>query len=83
MISLDRVSARQTPLALASVSLTWGPGVHALVGASTDGGALLLAIVAGAARVRSGQVRVLGGAAMYGRGWRAFRSSPRLWARCG
>lgn len=62
MISLDRVSARQTPLALASVSLTWGPGVHALVGASTDGGALLLAIVAGAARVRLGQVRVLGGA---------------------
>jgi ABC-2 type transport system ATP-binding protein len=50
-------------MVLASVSLAWGAGVHAVLGASEDGGALLLALVAGAVRPRVGRVRVLGAAA--------------------
>lgn len=60
MIALEGVAARQRPLALASVSLAWGAGVHAVIGGREDGGTLLLALVAGAARPRSGRVRVLG-----------------------
>lgn len=63
MIVLDGVAARRRPLALSSVSLSWGPGVHAVLGGREDGGGLLLALVAGAARPRSGSVTVLGGAA--------------------
>jgi len=62
VIELDRVAARRRPLALASVSLRWGAGVHAVLGRREDGGALLLALIAGAARPRSGRVTVLGGA---------------------
>jgi ABC-type multidrug transport system ATPase subunit len=62
VIELDRVAARRRPLALASVSLHWGAGVHAVLGRREDGGALLLALIAGAARPRSGRVTVLGGA---------------------
>jgi ABC-2 type transport system ATP-binding protein len=62
VIDLYRVAAQRRPLALASVSLSWGPGVHAVLGRREDGGALLLALVAGAARPRSGRVTVLGGA---------------------
>jgi len=61
VIALDGVAARRAPLALASVSLTWGPGIHALLGGPSDGGSLILALVAGAARPRSGRVRVLDG----------------------
>ena len=62
MISLEEVATRRAPLALANLSLAWGPGAHALVGGAADGGALVLAVVAGATRLRSGRVRVLDGA---------------------
>jgi ABC-type multidrug transport system ATPase subunit len=62
VIALEGVAARRAPLALANVSWTSGPGgIHALVGGSTDGGLLLLALIAGTARQRSGRVQVLGG----------------------
>ncbi len=60
MISLEGVAARRAPLALGSVSLTLGAGVHAVVGGPADGGSLLLAIIAGWERTRAGRVRVLG-----------------------
>lgn len=63
MITLEGVAARRSPLALSNISVTWGPGVHALLGASADGGPLLLALIAGAIRPRVGRVRVLYGAA--------------------
>jgi ABC-2 type transport system ATP-binding protein len=59
LISLEGVAARRAPMTLASVSVGWGPGVHAIVGTPADGGPLLLALVAGAARLRAGRVRVL------------------------
>jgi ABC-type multidrug transport system ATPase subunit len=62
MIELERVAARKTPLALARVSLSWGAGSHAIIGARADGGPLLLDLIAGRASPRSGAVRVLGGA---------------------
>jgi ABC-type multidrug transport system ATPase subunit len=61
VITLERVAARRAPLALANVSLEWGAGIHTLVGASADGGPLLLGLVAGATPPRSGRVRVLDG----------------------
>ncbi|MDP9000706.1 MAG: ATP-binding cassette domain-containing protein [Myxococcota bacterium] len=61
MIALEAVSARQGPLALASVSVTWGRGIHAIVGGHGDGGRLVLALIAGASRPRTGRVRVLDG----------------------
>jgi ABC-type multidrug transport system ATPase subunit len=60
MITLEGVAARQAPLTLASLSLSWAAGVHAIVGTPADGGPLLLALVAGRARLRSGRVSVLG-----------------------
>ena len=60
MISIEEVAARSAPLALANVSWSAGAGVHALVGGSESGGLLLLRLIAGAARPRSGRVRVLG-----------------------
>ncbi len=62
MIDIEALSTRRSPLALANITLAWGPGVHALVGAPADGGRLLLAVIAGAMRPRTGRVRVLGGA---------------------
>ena len=62
MITLDGVAARRAPLALSNISVTWGPGVHALLGARADGGPLLLALIAGTIRPRVGRVRVLEGA---------------------
>jgi ABC-2 type transport system ATP-binding protein len=59
VIALENVAARRPPLALADVSLQWGPGVHAIVGANGDGGPLLLALIAGVARPRKGHIRVL------------------------
>ena len=49
MIALEGVAARRAPLTLASLTLSWGPGVHAVVGTPADGGPLLLALVAGRA----------------------------------
>lgn len=62
MIALEAVAARRAPLALAHVSLALGRGLHAVVGGSGDGGRLLLELIAGAARPRTGRVRVLDGA---------------------
>jgi ABC-2 type transport system ATP-binding protein len=59
VITLEAVAARRAPLTLARLSLVWGPGVHALVGTSADGGPLLLQLMAGRARLRSGRIRVL------------------------
>jgi ABC-2 type transport system ATP-binding protein len=61
MIVLEAVAARRAPLSLAKVSCSWGPGAHAVVGTSADGGPLLLELVAGRARLRSGRLEVLGG----------------------
>ena len=62
MIALESVAARRKPLTLSSVSVAWQAGVHGVVGARSDGGPLLLALVAGLVRPRSGRVGVLGGA---------------------
>lgn len=59
MISLQNVSARRAPLALARINVEWGPGVHSIVGTREDGGPLLLALLAGMALPRAGQVRIL------------------------
>jgi ABC-2 type transport system ATP-binding protein len=59
VIALEGVAARRPPLALSRISRTWGPGLHALVGAAADGGPLLLALIAGVIRPRAGRVRVL------------------------
>lgn len=61
MIVLDAVAARRAPLALTKLTLAWGPGAHAVVGGHGDGGPLLLALVAGRERLRSGRVQVLDG----------------------
>jgi ABC-2 type transport system ATP-binding protein len=63
VIALDGVAARRRPLALASVSVAWGTGVHAVLGGREDGGELLLALIAGTVRPRSGRVTVLDGVA--------------------
>lgn len=60
MIALEGVAARRVPMTLVSLSCQWGPGVHTILGTPADGGPLLLALVAGAARPRAGRVRVLG-----------------------
>jgi ABC-type multidrug transport system ATPase subunit len=62
LITLENVAARRAPLALASVSLAWQAGSHAIVGPPDDGGPLLLTLIAGLARPRAGRVRVLDGA---------------------
>ena len=59
MIRLQGVAARSAPLARSSLSIEWGPGIHALVGTVADGGPLLLALVAGREAVRKGKLRVL------------------------
>ena len=61
MIALEDVAARAQPLSLSRMSHVWDAGSHAVVGARGDGGPLLLALLAGLARPRSGRVRVLGG----------------------
>lgn len=62
VIALHAVAARTAPLARSSLTLEWGPGLHALVGTPADGGPLLLAVIAARERLRAGTVRVLGGA---------------------
>jgi ABC-type multidrug transport system ATPase subunit len=61
VIVLENVSARRKPATLTDVSLTWEPGIHAVIGTPADGCSLLLALVVGAARVQSGRLRVLDG----------------------
>lgn len=60
MIALENVSARHGSLALANATLAWGPGIHSVIGRVEDGGTLLLALVAGARRARTGRTLVLG-----------------------
>jgi ABC-2 type transport system ATP-binding protein len=62
LIALEGIAARRKPLTLSSVSVAWEAGVHGVVGARSDGGPLLLALVAGLVQPRSGKVAVLGGA---------------------
>jgi ABC-2 type transport system ATP-binding protein len=62
MIALQSAAARHAPLSRSSLTLDWGPGVHAVVGSPADGGPLLLALVAGRERLRRGTLRVLDGA---------------------
>jgi ABC-2 type transport system ATP-binding protein len=59
MIAIEGASARRVPLALSNVSLAFGPGVHSILGGRDGGAPLLLALIAGTARLRSGRVRVL------------------------
>jgi ABC-type multidrug transport system ATPase subunit len=63
MIAIEGASARRVPLALSNVSLAFGPGVHSILGGREEGAPLLLALIAGTARLRSGRVRVLDRAA--------------------
>jgi ABC-type multidrug transport system ATPase subunit len=62
VISLQGVSARRRPVSIHDVAIEWGSGVHAVVGALSDGCALLLAVIVGAAKIQRGRVRVLDGA---------------------
>jgi ABC-2 type transport system ATP-binding protein len=59
VITLEGVAARRAPLTLARLSLSWGPGVHSIVGTPADGGPLVLELIAGKARLRTGRLRVL------------------------
>jgi ABC-2 type transport system ATP-binding protein len=61
VIVFEDVAARRRPLALSSVTHVWEAGCHAVVGSRRDGGPLLLALVAGLVRPRTGRLRVLGG----------------------
>jgi ABC-2 type transport system ATP-binding protein len=61
VIALERVSARRKSWSVRHVTIDWGPGVHAVVGTFADGCSLLLALIVGAARARTGRVRVLDG----------------------
>jgi ABC-type multidrug transport system ATPase subunit len=59
VITFEAVAARRAPLTLARLSLSWGPGLHSVVGTPADGGPLLLELAAGRTRLRSGRVEVL------------------------
>jgi ABC-type branched-subunit amino acid transport system ATPase component len=56
MIALESVSARLAPVAVHEVSLSWGPGVHAVIGAPHDGPALVLRLLSGRPKPRTGRV---------------------------
>jgi ABC-2 type transport system ATP-binding protein len=64
VIALEDVAARRRPLALSRMSHAWEAGSHAVVGVRGDGGSLLLALLAGLVRPRSGRVLVQGGSPM-------------------
>lgn len=55
-----RGATKASRLALGPVSLELGAGAHAFVGPSAEGGPLLLAVLAGAERLRTGRAFVLG-----------------------
>jgi ABC-2 type transport system ATP-binding protein len=61
LIALEAVTAPRRRPVLKDVSLAWGPGVHALIGAPADGGPLLLRVIGGTVAPRKGLVRVLEG----------------------
>lgn len=58
MIRLEAVTARLAKVDVTGVSLSLAAGVTAVVGATTDGAALVLALVAGAAKPSRGAARV-------------------------
>lgn len=62
MISLQDVTlgGPRNRLAVGPIGLEFGPGLHALVGPSAEGGPLLLSVLAGARKLRSGSIFVLG-----------------------
>jgi ABC-type multidrug transport system ATPase subunit len=62
VIALEGVTTARGPVALSGVAVKWDAGAHAVVGGRSDGGALLLAVIAGRVRPRAGKVRVLDGA---------------------
>jgi ABC-2 type transport system ATP-binding protein len=59
VISVDELAARQAPLTLAPMTFALANGIHVLLGGPPDGGTLLLAVLAGRARVRRGRAVVL------------------------
>jgi ABC-type multidrug transport system ATPase subunit len=59
VIQLFDVTAHAAPYSLSNVSLEVGPGTHALVGRTVDGVPLLLAVIAGWVKPRTGRVLVL------------------------
>jgi ABC-2 type transport system ATP-binding protein len=62
LVRLDGVTARAAHVALGPLRLELAPGAHTVVGTREDGTSLLLDVLAGRARVRSGSLEVLGGA---------------------
>jgi ABC-type multidrug transport system ATPase subunit len=60
VIALEAVTARRARTIVRDITFGWGPGAHALVGANSDGGPLLLELIAGTLRPQAGRVRVLG-----------------------
>jgi len=60
VIALEGASARMGSSSITHLTTAWGQGIHSVVGARDDGGPLVLALVAGGARVRRGRLRVLG-----------------------
>src|ERR1700689_16926 len=61
MIALEGVTSRRPPLSRARLSITWGPGLHSLVGSASDGAPMVLALIAGWESTRAGRLRVLDG----------------------
>jgi ABC-type multidrug transport system ATPase subunit len=79
VIHLSAVTAHAAPYGVSSVSLELGAGVHVLLGAPVDGVAVLLAVMAGWIRPRSGKVLVLGSAPALSRRQVAYLPlEPRL-----
>jgi NitT/TauT family transport system ATP-binding protein len=61
VIRLKDVTARSAPYRISNVSLDVGAGVRSILGRPADGAPLLLAVLAGWVRPRSGEALVLGG----------------------
>jgi len=59
VITVDALAAREAPLTLAPMTFALANGVHVVLGGPADGGALVLRVLAGRARVRRGRVVVL------------------------
>jgi ABC-type multidrug transport system ATPase subunit len=59
VIRLVDVSARSAPSGVSNLSLEFGAGLRSFLGKPSDGGPLLLAVLAGWVRPRSGKARVL------------------------
>jgi ABC-2 type transport system ATP-binding protein len=62
VITFRDVTSKYGPLAAGTIDVDWGPGAHAILSATPEGGRTLLALASGALRPRRGTVHVLGGA---------------------